>query len=64
MYGTINIQMNKNYVTIHMKYDIRELLRYDCKQIFLKYHPEFKNVFLTDGFIAEKIIKKYIEDDL
>ena len=56
--------MNNNYVTIHMKYDIRELLRYDCKQIFLKYHPEFKNVFLTDGFIAEKVIKKYIEDDL
>jgi hypothetical protein len=62
--GAINEQtMSKTYVQIHITNENRHKLREECKQIFLKYHPEFSSIKITDDFIFERVITKYIEDD-
>ena len=55
--------MAKIYFPVHSTAENRNKLRNQCKKIFLKYHPEFAAVKITDDFILSKVLNKYIEDD-
>jgi len=55
--------MSKNYVCIWIKAETKDKLRKDCRDIWLKYHPEFAEINLTDHFMVDKVVARYIEDD-
>lgn len=37
------------------------LLMNECKNLFLKYHPELKGMRITQGFMLKKVIEFYLE---
>lgn len=39
-------------------------VRVDCKNEFLRAHPEFKNIPITDTFIIDRIASYYIQDEV
>lgn len=41
----------------------KEKLRNECRELFLKYHPEFRGFRISDGFMFKKVIDFYIETE-
>jgi len=48
-----------NTVSIRVPVISLAKMRKECKEIFLKAHPEMKGLILTDGFMFNKLTEWY-----
>lgn len=54
--------MDKLYTdSIHVSTEDKERLRNECKELFLKEHPEFENMKISDGFMFRRLVNYYLE---
>lgn len=53
--------MSLKWAKICCHTETKNKLMNDCKAIFLKSHPEFKDFNITEDFILRKVITFYIE---
>jgi polyphosphate kinase 2 (PPK2 family) len=56
----LTFKMAKKYRALFVDISTRELVRNECKKEFLRHHPEFEGMLITDDFIIKKIAEYYL----
>ena len=41
--------------------ETKNLLLKDCTELYLRHHPEHREIKLSQGFILKKVVKFYLE---
>jgi len=55
--------MDKLYIdTIHVSKIDKELLRNECKKLFLDENPNFEGLPLSDGFMFRRLVQYYLRE--
>ena len=54
--------MAKKYTRISCFPETKKKIMEDCKQQFLKSHPEFEGMKITENFILTKLYKYYLNE--
>jgi len=54
--------MDKTYVErIAVSHEDKVSMRTDCKELFLKEHPEFIGFKISDGFMFKRLVQYYLK---
>jgi hypothetical protein len=54
------LKMSKKYIKLSCAKETSDLLLIECKEEFLKNHPEMKGMFLSQNFILLKVTNYYL----
>lgn len=52
--------MGDCWVHLTIRNSVKNMLREQCKEEFLRHHPEFKGSHITDNLILTQIIQYYL----
>lgn len=55
--------MSDRQYSVHMtcSSEVKDMIMIECKKDFLRYHPEFKGMKMSQGFMLRKIAETYLK---